>query len=150
MLRALTAAELRAAAEVIVLGKVLSTRTVAGGGRIETEARVRVLEAWRGRARRTLRVRVPGGAIDGRRLIVPGAPSFARGERVLLFLYRDGGAWRPVGLFQGVWRGRADDPATVLASDAGGAALLAPARGRAAVERRSWSVAELVGGEAQR
>ncbi|MFT4703349.1 MAG: hypothetical protein ACI81R_001040 [Bradymonadia bacterium] len=59
----------------------------------------------------TVVIRVPGGVLNDRRVVVPGMPSFEVGEHVLLFLERLPNAFGdaeagflPVGLNQGVWR----------------------------------------------
>jgi hypothetical protein len=57
-------------------------------------------------------VRMPGGALDDRHIVVPGMPSFTLGERVVLFLEQlpdafgpdAPPAYLPLGLEQGVWR----------------------------------------------
>lgn len=148
VLRAFTLSELRTRADTIVTGRVVGVRSVEVDGTIETVARVRVLQQWRGEPGRTIRVRVPGGQTSDRRLLVPGAPAFERGEELLLFLYADGRQWRPVGLFQGVWRLDPERPQVAHASTAGGAALIRPidAVGAFAVDRPERPVAQLVGG----
>lgn len=145
IIKALTVEQLRERADVIASGRVVAVRAVSSGGAIETVARIRVERAWRGDAARTLLVRVPGGTADGRRLIVPGVPRFSRGDRVLVFLYRAGREYRPVGLFQGVWQLDAAAPDLARASDAAGAALVAPESGVAAVGVPARSLQELLG-----
>lgn len=144
VLRGLTAKELRQGADAIVAGRVVNVRTVRTEGRIETLARVRVEQAWRGESK-VLTVRALGGYYRGKRLIVPGAATFRRGDQVLLFLYRDGDDWRPVGMFQGVWRIDSEDPSIVRPSHSGGAALVRPASGAPAVDRAERPLAGLVG-----
>lgn len=145
VLRALTVEELSAGADAVVTGEVVRVRSVRTAGSIETVARVRVEHAWSGDVARFVVVRTPGGFAAGRRLVVSGSPSLARGQRVLLFLARDGRAWRPVGLFQGVWTLDPARPETALASPSGGAALVRAAGAEAAVDRRERPVIELVG-----
>ncbi len=137
-------------AESIVVGTVVSVRTVRTRTSIETVTRVRVDRSFKGGESRMLTVRTPGGLYGGRRLVVQGSPSFTKSESVLLFLYADADAWRPVGMFQGVWRLNPDDPKRARASSAGGAALLAPDSGRAAVHERERAVTQLVGSGAAR
>ncbi len=108
-------------------------------------ARVRVDRAFKGADSRMLSVRTPGGLYGGRRLVVQGSPELIEGESVLLFLYRDADSWRPVGMFQGVWRLGRDDLKMARASGSGGAVVLAPKAGRAAVEFRERTVSQLVG-----
>lgn len=144
LLRGLTVGQLRSASDLIVAGRVLSTETLRTGRSIETRTRVAVTRSFKGRAA-TVTVVTPGGRIDGRRLLVAGVPAFEPGEEVLLFLYRAAGAWRPVGLFQGVWRIDPERPEVVRASAATGATLLAPDRGEAAVRQPERRLDGLVG-----
>lgn len=147
VLRALTLQQLRDGADAIVAGKVVRVRSVRSGGSVETLVRVRVQRAWRGTDQRVVVLRAPGGFVAGRRLVVPGAPTFEQGQRVLLFLEQDGESWRPVGLFQGVWRLDPERPEAAWASPSGGAALIRGAgEAEAAVDRGSRPVRELVGG----
>ena len=145
VLRALTLSELRQRADVIVAGKVVGLRTETREGRLETVARVRVHDSWRGAEGRTVTVRFLGGVHKGRRVIVPGAASVQRGEHVLLFLYRSADALRPVGMFQGVWRLEDEAAGVARASSAAGASVLRPRAGSAAVDRAQRTVAQLVG-----
>jgi hypothetical protein len=144
LLRGLTIGQLRSRAEVIVEGKVVDVRTVRADGRIETIAIVRVRQVHKGEVGRRIQVRALGGAIRDRRMVVEGAPNFAKGNAVLLFLYSDEGLWRAVGMFQGVWH--LDSEGIVArANDSGGASLLQPTNGNAAVDQPERSVAWLIG-----
>ncbi len=145
VLRGLTVKQLRDRAETIVAGKVISVRTERSDGRIETVARVRVQRRWRGTKDRVVTVRTLGGRLGGRRLLVAGAATLQRGDHVLLFLYRNGEQWRPVGMFQGVWRLDGEDAEIARASDSGGASLLRPASGAPAVETPARTVRQLAG-----
>lgn len=149
VLRAFTLGELRSASDIIVSGRVVGVRSVERNGTIDTVVRVRIAEAWRGEPRRTIRVRVPGGQAAGRRLVVAGSPAFERGEELLLFLYADGKEWRPVGLFQGVWRLDRETPDVARASSAGGASLIRPVSGTVAVDRSERALTQLLGGGVQ-
>jgi len=144
VLRGLTAGQLRSRADVIIQGKVVELRTMRTEGRIETVAIVRVRQVHKGEVGRRIEVLALGGEIRDRRMVVQGAASFARGDTVLLFLYSDGGSWRPVGMFQGVWH--LDSEGVVArASDSGGASLLRPAKGNPAVDQEEQLVARLIG-----
>lgn len=144
VLRGLTVGQLRSAAEAIVEGKVVDVRTVRTDGRIETIATVRVRQVHKGQVERRIQVRTLGGELRDRRMVVQGAATFSRGDAVLLFLYGDGAAWRSVGMFQGVWH---LDSEGVLArpSNSGGASLLRPASGHAAVDQKEQLVERLIG-----
>ena len=144
ILRGLTAGQLRSRAELIVEGRVVEVRTLRSDGAIETIAVVRVRRVHKGEVGRRIQVRTLGGATRDRRMVVQGAPSFARGDAVLLFLYRDEGDWRSVGMFQGVWH--LDDAGVVArVSDSGGASLMRPTQGSIAVDQPEWPVARLIG-----
>ena len=144
VLRGLTVGQLRSRAEVIVEGKVLEVRTMRTDGRIETIAIVRVRQVHKGEVGRRIQVRTLGGEIRDRRMVVPGAPRFVKGDTVLLFLYSAADSWRSVGMFQGVWH--LDSEGIVArASASGGASLLRPENGSPAVDQGEQSVARLVG-----
>jgi hypothetical protein len=86
--------ELVSASRAVVSGTVVSTH-VRKGARIETVTEVAV-EEWLkgGSGTRTVSIVLPGGQLGAERLTVPGVPSFASGDRVLLFLTRNGrGDW---------------------------------------------------------
>ncbi|HEX6865161.1 MAG TPA: fibronectin type III domain-containing protein [Thermoanaerobaculia bacterium] len=70
-----------------------------------TDAAVRVERVLKGEADETLTVRVPGGERpDGVGMWAPGAPRFAEGERVLLFLAPGAdGTWGPLHLMLGAF-----------------------------------------------
>lgn len=76
-------------------------------GLVATDATVRIERVLKGEAPEggTLAVRVPGGERpDGVGLAVRGAPRFAEGERVLLFLEPgEGDAWSPLHLMLGAF-----------------------------------------------
>jgi hypothetical protein len=146
VLRGMTLRDLRAGADAIVTGRVVAVRTVVADGIIETIARVRVAEVHKGEAARVVAVRVPGGIARGKRLIVPGTPTFERGVQVLLFLYRAEDDWRPVGLFQGVWTLDEQEPGSAMASSSGGAALMREPGQTLATDRTRRDVTQLVGG----
>lgn len=96
--------ELARASGAVVRGRVRAAvaRWSEDGRRIETEAEVEVLAAWRGAPAARLTVRVPGGAVGRVGQRVDGAPRLAEGEEVVLFLWRGAaGPWRVTGLAQG-------------------------------------------------
>jgi len=102
---AATVEEVARSSEAVVRGRVVaaagrSTRD----GRIVTDVDVEVASAWKGAPERTLRVVVPGGSLGWIALRVEGAPTFAPGEEVVVFLSREGRAWRVNGYGQGKYR----------------------------------------------
>ena len=85
--------ELIPAARAIVSGTVTATQ-VRRGVRIETVTEVAVEEWIKGTGGRAISIVLPGGQLGHERLTVPGVPSFDAGDRVLLFLTRNGqGDW---------------------------------------------------------
>jgi len=97
-------ARLQDDAQVIAVARVLSSKSVTRGGTIQTETRLAIVRSWRGPKDGTVLVRTAGGRANGLTLIARGEAQFSPpGRLVLVFLYRSGDAWRPVGMFQGVW-----------------------------------------------
>ncbi len=99
-------AELIAKTTAIAIGTVEGSYVQETTGVIETVYEVRVERVVKGLPQKTelLRVASPGGVIGDRGLFVAGAPHFAQGDRVLLFLIREKGAWRTTDLTLGAFR----------------------------------------------
>ena len=103
--------ELTRSASVIVRGRVVSTSTQWTDGRRRVETLV-VIEAGaylKGDSGSRVTLRVPGGDLGRYRSVMPGAPRFAEGDTVVVFL--DGKAPaipHIVGFNQGVFRVRRD------------------------------------------
>ena len=111
VLQALDLDELVGHSERIVLGEVLFSESfVRSDGTIGTWHRIRVERDVRGNAADESEVIVEtlGGSIGDIAMRVEGEPSFAVGERVLVFIHEGGpyAAFRPVGMGQGVMRVR--------------------------------------------
>jgi len=70
----------------IIVARVLQSHVEKTALGLETVTEVALEESIKGRAGSLVRVHVPGGALDGEETLVPGAPSFIDGERVLLLL----------------------------------------------------------------
>ncbi len=97
--------QLIGAADVIADGEVVAVHTTADRGRVERVVSVRVLETWKGSGGEMLHVRLPGGTLGRTRVIVPGAPEVAVGDRRVWFVTRTpDGTFASVGLHQGVVR----------------------------------------------
>jgi hypothetical protein len=95
------------ASELIVHGTVTDVRSQMTAGRrsIETLVTVRVIERLKGGASAQVVVRVPNGQVGRYRRITVGAPEFADGDEVVLFLSgRAPVVPMPFGLNQGVYR----------------------------------------------
>ena len=95
------------ASELVVHGRVVGIRAQLVGDRrtIETVITVSVLDAIKGQPGETVYFRVPGGQVGRYRRSMMGAPTFASGDEVVLFLKgRPPGVPFPFGLSQGVYR----------------------------------------------
>ena len=99
-LKAMSDAELVAASDRVVRGRVLSVRVERrpGSGVLETVARLAVTEDYTGHAEAEVEVRELGGTLGGTRLAVPGATQFLVGDDLVVLLERRGGAYRPVAM----------------------------------------------------
>lgn len=96
-----------AEATTIVYGRVASVRSDWSHDRrtIDSVVRVQVVSVLKGAPLVTVPIRVPGGQVGDRIMVVPGAPSFREGDLVVLFLKGTGPAVPvPVGFSQGVFR----------------------------------------------
>jgi hypothetical protein len=99
--------EMVSASQTVVHGQVIDLRAFETNGRrrIETVVTVRVVDSLKGNPGATVSFRVPGGEVGRYRRVIVGAPQFARGDEVVLFL--KGSAPElpiPFGLGQGVYR----------------------------------------------
>lgn len=93
-------------ADVIVVGAVVEVRSTFTSERaIESFVTVDVSETIKGTPAGTVTFRVPNGTVGRYRRITVGAPEFARGDRVVIFL-RAQAPQVPIlfGLSQGVYR----------------------------------------------
>jgi hypothetical protein len=87
--------------DLVVLGRVVEVRSGWNADRsaIVTEARVAVDEVWKGLPETdVVVVRTWGGVAGGVEQVFEGEAELRRGEEVVLFLRRDGDAWRPAGM----------------------------------------------------
>jgi hypothetical protein len=136
--------------QVIVHGVVTGVDGVLVGPRrtIETVVTVRVIDAIKGRNDAIATFRVPGGQIGRYRRVVVGAPQFAAGDEVVLFLAGRAPAMPiPFGLNQGVYRVRRTGAAAVvtpLVVDGGRAVRGDPARRPLALDAFSSRVRAIV------
>jgi hypothetical protein len=99
--------ELVTTAPVIVHGQVVDVRSgwVDGRRAIETFVTLEVAEYLKGNLGEHVTLKVPGGQLGRYRTVLVGAPAFATGDEVVLFLKTDGPSFPfIVGLSQGVFR----------------------------------------------
>jgi hypothetical protein len=80
----------RRADAVVVATPLTSYSLVNGEGGVETVTQIAIEEVVKGRISATATVIEPGGAADDLATVIPGAPRFADGKKVLLFLMRTG------------------------------------------------------------
>jgi hypothetical protein len=121
--------------QFVIHGRVVGVRGQQTGDRrsIETIVTVAVDEAFKGSPGETVAFRMPGGDVGRYRRVIVGAPRFANGDDVIVFL-RGGAPALPTvfGLGQGVYRVvRTADGGAVVAP----AVLTAPGRGAERVVR---------------
>jgi hypothetical protein len=105
----------------IVRGRVVSVQARQGAGRqVERLVSVDVITYYKGDLGKSIVFRVPGGTLGRYRTLVIGAPDYANGEEVVLFLNARGPSMPHVlGLFQGTYR--------VVEDEAAGTRLVVPA-----------------------
>jgi hypothetical protein len=98
--------EMVARANAIVIGTVEGSYVQESETTIETVYEIRIERALKGNSLGGQLVRVvsPGGIIGDRGVLVPSAAHFAQGERVLLFLTKQGLRWQPTELTLGKFR----------------------------------------------
>lgn len=78
----------------IVVGTVAGQQAMVEGPRIVTELYLDVEETVKGAGSSRLTVRIPGGVVGERAMIVSTSPRFEPGERALLLLGTDARGWR--------------------------------------------------------
>jgi hypothetical protein len=128
--------QLVAAASVVVYGRVTDVKPGMASGRARIERTVTLVPAeyYKGRLGGEIQFIVPGGQLGRYRTVMIGAPDFAEGEDVVVFLAGDTRtAMHVVALSQGVfrvWPDVATGARLVIASIGGrGARAGVPARG---------------------
>jgi hypothetical protein len=126
--------ELTLRADLLVEGRVVATRAVERGGRIETEVELAVDRTFVGEDAGRRTVRVPGGVLpDGRGMVIAGFAPPRPGEEVLWFLAEESpvGTRLPVGLAQGQLRLVTDRAGNKVATRSLGRLTLADGAGGA-------------------
>ena len=100
--------EMVAGSQTIVHGRVVDVRAQATTGAartIESVVTVAVIDAIKGTSTREVTFRVPGGRLGRYRRVVVGAPEFATGQEVVVFLSGTPPVLPiPFGISQGVYR----------------------------------------------
>ena len=96
-------------ATAIVIASPLASHTEMDGDRIVTVTNFSVEETIEGDIGERLDVREPGGVYEDRALTIPGVPRFAGGDRYLLFLRHNDGAWHILDLVLGKFKFETDE-----------------------------------------
>jgi hypothetical protein len=93
----------------IVRAKVTGSASRLHGQNIYTYYHLQVLESAKGGAGRELDVAVPGGTLNGKREMVPGAPALTTGSQYVVFLWTgSSGMTQIIGLSQGLFLAASD------------------------------------------
>jgi hypothetical protein len=111
--RVASLADLARRADLCLVGRAVARESFWREGRILTRVTVQAEEVWKGAAGPTQSVEVLtlGGVVGGLAQRVDGAVTVDVGERVALLLAREpGGAFVPLGLWQGVFRVTGEGP----------------------------------------
>jgi len=92
-------------ASAIIVGRVLGSHVERSRYGIETVTTIALEEAIKGDPGSVVQVQEPGGTLGDETRLVPGAPTFSNGDRVLLLLYqRDDGSYAVSDLGLGSFR----------------------------------------------
>jgi hypothetical protein len=132
-LEQLSVSDLIAKSTAIVQGQVTGSSTFLKGSVIYTDYKVGVTQQWKGAARSSVDVIVPGGIANGTRQTFPGAPQLSGGQPYVLFLWTSSkGATTTLGFTQGVFNLLKDGSGGVRASQMPTSeTMLAPDTGQA-------------------
>jgi hypothetical protein len=112
-------ATLAGSSAAIVTGTVTASAARKVGHRIVTETTVAVDRTYKGEVGMSVTVTTPGGAVDDERVVLFGAPRFAEGDAVLLYLQQGPrGEVRTTGLALGAYRLETAADGSVVATHA--------------------------------
>jgi hypothetical protein len=139
--------ELARQSAYIARARCMNTASQSAAGQVWTLSTFVVTEAWKGNPPSPFTVRLPGGQAAGLRVTVEGAPRFAAGEDVVLFLTPDSSRGMSIiSWAQGTFRVRRN-PRTgdaVVVQDTAGLQVLDTRSGSwSPGERRQLPLAEL-------
>ena len=119
-LQRLSTGEMIQESTAIVHVKVLGSRSALRNQDIYTYYQLQVIEEWKSTGAQQFEVAVPGGAADGIRQTVAGAPSLSPGGEYVMFLWTSrSGLTQVIGLSQGLF--------SVVEDAAGNTVLIRPA-----------------------
>lgn len=133
LLKGLSLDDLCQRSGVILRGEVVSRSAAWKGGRIYTRVTLRVESSLRGahRAGQTVSFWRLGGKVGRYVQLIRGAPTFRRGDRVLVFLSRRGAHLFVTGMAQGrfaIRQATAGNPTATVTQPLAGARLFGPQR----------------------
>jgi hypothetical protein len=112
-------ATLAGASAAIVTGTVTASAARKIGHRIVTETTVAVDRTYKGTVGMTVTITTPGGAVGDERVVLFGAPRFAEGDPVLLYLQQGPhGEVRTTGLALGAYRLETASDGSIVATQA--------------------------------
>lgn len=104
-LEQLTLDEMAQKSTAIVRARVTGSHAGTHGTNIYTYFELQVIETWKASGQTTTEVAVPGGAFEGIRQSVNGAPELKPGQEYVLFLWTSrSGLTQVIGLSQGVFQ----------------------------------------------
>lgn len=123
-------AELTKKSEYVLQGTIEKVESAVRPGPIQvcTVVHLRVEDVWKGDWLEPVAyLSMPGGTLDGTRVVVPGTPSFAAGEEVVVFVREISTGERILtGLTQGQFRVHRSSGATRVVRDLGDVAYVQP------------------------
>jgi len=143
VLMELSLEELTVEADRIMVGRVVWSEPIRrGDGMIRTRYRVEVERELRGSDDKEIIVETLGGKMGRLGMRVAGAPSFALGDRALIFL-REGAeaTFRPIGMSQGVMRIEREDGQDIVVPSRRGM-LLVRSDARGVLEKSGGPLAD--------
>jgi hypothetical protein len=104
-LEQLTLDDMAQKSTAIVRAQVTGSHVGKRGANIYTYFELQVIETWKSSGQKTTEVAVPGGAFDGIRQSVTGAPELKPGQEYVLFLWTSrSGLTQVIGLSQGLFK----------------------------------------------
>jgi hypothetical protein len=104
-LEQLTLDDMAQKSTAIVRARVTGSHAGRHGTDIYTYFQLQVIETWKSSGQTTTEVAVPGGAFDGIRQSVTGAPELKSGQEYVLFLWTSrSGLTQVIGLSQGLFK----------------------------------------------
>src|SRR5437764_2373891 len=79
--------DMAAQSTAIVRGKVMDSWPAMTNGLIYTHYKIQVTETFKGTARGSVEIMVPGGTLNGMRQSVSGSPTLDKGDEFVFFLW---------------------------------------------------------------